>query len=156
MEFNGTFLATIITFIVFVLLMNIILYKPVLTIMEKRKTVIDENYKLAEENKAKASELEQEKNIKLAEAKEDAKSQYNDILTEFKTQRADIVASAQNTAREDVERSKIELENVSNEVKSQLKGSMRDLANDIVEKVIGYRSEVQNLNEDAVNKVLWD
>ena len=28
--------------------------------------------------------------------------------------------------------------------------------NDIVEKVIGYRSEVQGFDEDVVNKVLWE
>ena len=33
---------------------------------------------------------------------------------------------------------------------------MTDLANDIVEKVIGYRSDIQGFDEDVVNKVLWE
>ena len=32
---------------------------------------------------------------------------------------------------------------------------MNDLANDIVEKVLGYRSEVQGFNDDAVNEILY-
>ena len=54
------------------------------------------------------------------------------------------------------EYSKIELENLSNEVKVGLRNSMTDLANDIVEKIIGYRSEISGFDEDAVNKVLWE
>ena len=156
MEFNGTFLATIITFIAFVILMNKILYAPILGIMQKRREIIDDNYKSAQENDAKSAELTSEKEEKLADAKEEAREKYNEIVDEFKSQRTETVVNAQESAREEIQRSSIELENVSNEVKNNLKGSMTDLANDIVEKVIGYRSEVQNFDEEIVNKVLWE
>ena len=156
MEFNGTFLATIITFIVFVILMNKVLYVPILSIMEERKSIIDENYKSAQENDAKSAELTAGKEEKLSQAKDEAKGKYNETVDEFKAQRDETVANAHNSAKEELERSGIELENVSNEVKNSLKGSMADLANDIVEKVIGYRSDVQGFNEEVVNKVLWE
>ena len=66
-----------------------------------------------------------------------------------------ILAIAGCTSKEEIENSRIELENVSNEVKQSLKGSMTDLANDIVEKVIGYRSEVQGFDDEAVNNILY-
>ena len=156
MEFNATFLATIITFIVFVLLMNKILYAPILNIMEERKSFIDGNYKEASNNDAKFEELSREKDEKLQGAKDDAKERYNEALDKYKTLRNEIVAEAQENAREAIEQSNIELENVSNEVKQSLKASMTDLATDIVEKVIGYRSEVQGFDEEVVNKVLWE
>ena len=74
----------------------------------------------------------------------------------FTNEKSEIIANAQIVAKEELEQSKIELENVSNEVKHALKGSMTDLANDIVEKVIGYRSEVQGFDDEVVNKVLWE
>ena len=43
MEFNGTFLIAAISFIIFTLLMNKILYKPVSEIIEKRKLFFEEN-----------------------------------------------------------------------------------------------------------------
>ncbi len=156
MEFNATFLATIITFVVFVILMNKVLYAPILSIMEERKAFIDNNYKEAEDNEARFAGLVEEKEEKLMQAKEDARDKYNRTLGEFKTQRTDKITSAQDFAKNELEQSKLELENVSNEVKNSLKGSMTDLANDIVEKVIGYRSEVQGFDEDVVNKVLWE
>lgn len=156
MEFNGTFLATIITFIMFVILMNQILYAPILGIMEKRRTIIDENYKSAQDNDAKSAELVAEKEEKLFQAKDEAKGKYNETVDKFKAQRDETVTNAQVSAKEELERSGIELENVSNDVKNSLKGSMTDLANDIVEKVIGYRSDVQGFDEEVVNKVLWE
>ena len=155
MEFNATFLATIVTFILFVILMNKILYAPILSIMEERRAFIDGNYKAASENDTKAIELTEEREEKLSEAKDEARAKYNDTISEFKTQRAEEIANAQNSAKEEIEQAKIELENVSNEVKQNLKSSMTDLANDIVEKVIGYRSEVQGFDDEAVNNILY-
>lgn len=156
MEFNGTFLATIITFLIFVCLMNKILYAPILSIMEKRKAFIDANYKEAEDNNIRVQGLEEERDERFVEAKEGARNNYNKILDEYKEQRVKVIAKAQSVAKSRLEDSKVELENVSNDVKNSLKGSMTDLANDIVEKVIGYRSEVQGFDEDVVNKVLWE
>ena len=156
MEFNGTFLATIVTFVLFVFLMNKILYNPILNIMEQRKNFIDGNYESAKNNDAKTESLTNEREEKLLTAKNDARAQYLEKLGEFKSQKSDILSEAQNSANAKLEASKLELEHLSNEVKQGLKGSMTSLANDIVEKVVGYRSEVQGFDDEMVNKVLWE
>ena len=45
MEFNGTFLATIVTFVLFVFLMNKVLYAPILGIMKQRQDFIDHQFR---------------------------------------------------------------------------------------------------------------
>ena len=158
MEFNGTFLVTIITFVVFVFLMNKILYAPILSIMEERKSVIDGNYKVAEDNMIRVQGLAEEKEERLSDAKDKAKVRYNNIVEQFKSQKADIEKEANTDSAEQLSKSNAELENISNDVKNALKGSMTDLANDIVEKIIGYRSSVQDYDykDDVINKVLWE
>ena len=156
MEFNATFLATIISFILFVILMNKILYTPILNIMEERKSYIDDNYKAVEKNDAKIKKLTEKKEEKLLVAKEEAREIYTETVDEFKAQKAQIISEAQDIAKEELEKSKIELENLSNEVKEGLKNSMTDLANDIVEKVIGYRSEVQGFDNKTVDEILYN
>lgn len=156
MEFNATFLVTIITFVIFVLLMNKILYAPILSIMEERKNFVDCNYKNAEDNDYRTQGLAEEKDEMLSQAKEEARGKYNQTLDEFKAQRDNEIENAHNVANNEILASNADLENLSNEVKNSLKGSMANLANDIVEKVIGYRSEVQNFDEEVVNKVLWE
>lgn len=155
MEFNATFLATIITFILFVFIMNKILYRPILGIMDERKSFIDSNYKCADENNTKSEELVAEKEAKLDDAKDDARGKYLEAVDEFKNQKADIISDAQKVASEELERSREELRGASDEAKNALKGSMNDLANDIVEKVIGYRSDIQGFDDEVVNNVLW-
>lgn len=155
MEFNGTFFATIITFIVFVFVMNKILYAPILKVMEEREEFIRSNYKEADDNNAKSDELTQEKAEKLDEARDDARSKYIEMVDGYKTRKSEILQEAQDKANEELEQSRNELSKVSDEVKQGLKGSMSELANDIVEKVIGYRSEIDGFNKDTVDEVLW-
>ena len=156
MEFNGTFLATIITFIIFVFVMNKVLYAPIIGIMEERKNLIDTNYKSAKDNDAKTEELVQEKEEKLNVAKNDAREKYLETVSDFKSQKADIISKAQGEAKEELEHYKAELVSVSDDVKNSLKNSMNELANDIVEKVIGYRSEINGFDNEIVDDVLWD
>ena len=117
MEFNGTFLATIITFIVFVFLMNKILYAPVLDIIEKRKNFVDTNYKDAQNNNTRTEELGREKEEKLAGAKDDARGKYISILDEFKNKKSDFIREAQDSAQGELDKAQADLNNLSNEVK---------------------------------------
>ncbi len=155
MEFNGTFFATIITFIVFVFIMNKILYAPILGIMEQRESVINGNYKIADENNTKVKILSEEKEEKLDNAKVEARDNYLRTLKEYKSKKSDIISDAQNSAIENIEKANTELDNLSNEVKNGLKGYMNDLAEDIVEKVIGYRSNIDEFDNSKVDEVLW-
>lgn len=155
MEFNATFLATIISFILFVILMNKILYAPILNIMEERKNFVDANYNSAKENDAKSEDLVNEKEEKLSGAKDDARDKYLETIDGYKTQKSEMIADAQDSAKEELEQARADLKALSDDVKNGLKGSMTDLANDIVEKVIGYRSEVNGVDDNKVNEVLW-
>ena len=155
MEFNGTFFAAIISFLVFVFVMNKILYEPVRKIVNERNDFINGNYSKANENNSKAEELTKERDEKLAESNEKARGKYNEILADFKEQRADILKEAQDKSREELDEAYSNLKDVSNEAKEGLKWKMTDLANDIVEKVLGYRSEVQVFDNDKVNDILY-
>ena len=68
MEINATILVSAISFIVFIFIMNKILYKPVLEIMEKRQNYIDANKNEADEHHKKAQQLLVDKDARVAEA----------------------------------------------------------------------------------------
>ncbi len=155
MEFNATFLVTIISFIVFVFLMNKILYEPMLRIVAQRRAFVDENLQAADDNHKKADEISAQKEENLKGARSDAKNKYSEAVDEFKSKKESIVKQAQTDAEGEFNKAYEGLINLSNETKEGLKGRMTDLANDIVEKVIGYRSEVQGFNNDEVNKILY-
>ena len=155
MEFNGTFFVVIISFIVFVYLMNKLLYKPVRSIVQKRREIIEGNYSDAEANNQRSQELTEEREEKLISAREDARVQYNETLNEFKSKKSEILEKANDETKNELNSAYDNLNNVSNDAKSKLKNSITDLANDIVERVLGYRSEVQGFNNDKIDEILY-
>ena len=155
MEFNATFLATIVSFLVFVFLMNKILYEPMRKIVSERKNFIDDNLSAADINHKKAEAISKNKEAKLKTARDDARGLYTKSINDFKAQKNEILNNAQNEANGELNQAYSNLNNVSNETKEALKGRMTDLANDIVEKMIGYRSEVQGFDNDTVNRILY-
>lgn len=44
LEFNATFLVSMISFIVFIIIMNAIFYKPILGVIEEREKFINDHY----------------------------------------------------------------------------------------------------------------
>lgn len=155
MEFNGTFLVTIISFVLFVFVMNKILYEPISNIVAQRREFVDENLRTADINHKKANEISAQKEEKLKGARNDARNKYSDAVVDFKNKKNDILKNAQCDADNELMQTYENLNNLSNEAKEGLKGRMTDLANDIVEKMIGYRSEVQGFDNDAVNRILY-
>lgn len=155
MEFNGTFLVTIISFVLFVFVMNKILYEPINNIVAQRREFVDENLRTADINHKKANEISAQKEEKLKGARNDARNKYSDAVVDFKNKKNDILKNAQCDADNELMQTFENLNNLSNEAKEGLKGRMTDLANDIVEKMIGYRSEVQGFDNDAVNRILY-
>ncbi len=156
MEFNGTFLASIISFLVFVYLMNKVLYEPMRKIVTERQNFISQNYSAAETNKQKSEALNSERDEKLSEARDEARQKYNESVSSYKNERANIVNTAQRQSVQDLEQEYENIKNVSNEAKEVLKGKMTELANDIVEKVLGYRSEICEIDNNKLNEILYN
>ena len=77
MEFNATFIVSAISFIIFVVLMNIILYAPLQKVVEERKKTVDNNYNEANANSEKSTALLKDRADKILKAGQDAKSVIN-------------------------------------------------------------------------------
>ena len=155
MEFNGTFFVTIITFVLFVVIMNKILYAPILDIMEKRKEYIDSNYNNAKNNNIKAEELTKERQNKLNEAEKNAKVEYSNIIDNYKAERDDKINLLKETEKNNLNLSVLDLKKVSDEAKDRLKESMTDFASDISSKILGYKTDVQGFDNEQVSEILW-
>ena len=155
MEFNGTFLVTIISFVLFVFVMNKILYEPIGRIVAQRREFVDGNLRSAEDNHKKAEAISAQKEEKLKCARDDARNKYSASVSDYKNQKGEIIKNAQAAADDELRQAYENLNNLSDSAKEGLKGRMTDLANDIVEKMIGYRSEVQGFDNDEVNRILY-
>lgn len=136
--------------------MNKILYEPVNKIVAKRQEFVDGNLRLADENHKKAEEISNQKDEKLKNARGEAKGRYSEAVDGYKAQKEDIVATAKRETDDELSCAYENLNNLSNDVKTALKGRMNELANDISEKILGYRSNIEGFDDEAVNRILYN
>lgn len=154
LEFNATIVIAIISFVVFMFLMNMILYKPMLEIVEKRRQLLDNNKEEAELNNQKADELATEKEQKLEEARFNSRKIIADILDEAKGEKAGIIAIAQQNAHECLNDTKAQLDDEAHHLKNAVKQDVVDIAQTIVTKVTGREIAITNVDDNKLNEVM--
>ncbi|MBR1976796.1 hypothetical protein IKA15_00780 [bacterium] len=69
MEFNATFIFSLVSFLVFMWIMNIILYEPIANIVAQRKKYLDDNAQITSKNNEEVKSINAAREQKLEEAR---------------------------------------------------------------------------------------
>ena len=132
-----TLLVQMVIFLVLVFILNVLLYKPILSIIDRRKKQLEES-----ENEIKLFNESAEKRVseyeeKLKQAKLKASEQKKEIIQEGVNQAKNIVDAVRNEipviAQEFQQKMNIEIE----KAKSVLDGRYKDLSLEIARKILG-------------------
>ena len=139
LEFSAWFFAQLANFLLLLIVLNIILYKPILRIIEERK----ENTTGALEN-AKALDREKDEVMaqideKLSEARGNARTVYEGLSNEGLDTQKKALESAQNEAVEINRKAKQELEAATETARAGLKSDIEGFSKQIVEKLVGTK-----------------
>lgn len=137
MEFNATFLVSIISFIVFVIIMNWIFYKPLQKIVSERQNFIDETNEDAKLHKEKADALLRDKAKKLEKTKFEAKKVITEKSEEVKAKKTILTSKAKEKSAQKVETAKEALQKSKDEAQAVLSEQVKDLAQEISSKILG-------------------
>ncbi len=159
LKFDFNFLWTIFNLVLFFVLMRLFLFKPIKKTMDKRKELIDNQFKAAEEANALAEEkmADYEKKIAnayaegdqiIAQARDDAKVEYSKIIDRAEKDASDM---------KDAARKQIKIEQDAARRVSQ--EEIASLAMQAAEKVVGKSVSAQSdsdifdefLNEGSVD-----
>jgi len=137
LEINSTLWIQLVNFLIMIFLLNVLLFKPVLKVMEKRKNHLQD---LDEEVKSLDSEVEQKManyKEKLREARLEAMNQKNEIQRKASEEGKDIVDEARGKLSQIVEdfNQKVDKEIVS--ARNVLKSQSEKISVEISEKVLG-------------------
>ena len=144
MEFNATFIVAFISFIIFIITMNMILYQPISDIVEKRQKFIDENYNEANVNNEKSKNLLKDKENKIQYIKNNAKEKLLNAQDNAKEKKNHNIHIAKQQANVDIEEKIIDFQNQSNNAREVLKNDTISLAQMICDKLIGEQAEKIN------------
>lgn len=137
-EFNATLIVAMISFVVFMFIMNAIFYRPILNIIRKRDEFVNQNYEAAKEMSDKAKELNNEYQTKLNDAK--AKSR-NNIAKEMESAQkvyTEQTCDAKEKAKIQIQNNKKIIESEKIKLCEELDSStIENISSEILKKVMG-------------------
>ena len=156
LEFNATFLIAIFSFIIFMILMNLVLYKPMREIVEKRERLLTENEKSVDVNTRKIDELHKIKEEKLNETRIEARAIISEITTQAKQEKNQILSDFVQQVRNEREAAYNQLESEISNAKTELKDEVVAFAKEIADKISGHSVICENVEERDIDEVLHD
>jgi len=135
-EFNATFIVAMVSFVVFIMIMNAIFYKPILNIIRKREDYINSNYENSKEFEKSAKEFEQTHAAGMSKAQEDCRKRFNSDVSKFQNEANDKIKEAKDLNKAEIQKKKENLLNCENELKNTVNNTIvHDLADIVVSKI---------------------
>lgn len=153
-EFNATFLIAMISFILFIIIMNKILYRPILSIISERQDYIDKNNSAAMNSKNMTKDILDDKEKRLNEAAVESKKLISNRVMTENNNAAKLTEEAKKQSLSDINSAKEELQNEANEAREVLKGNIRDLAENISSKILGENVTIEVVDNDLIDREL--
>ena len=153
-EFNATFLIAMISFVVFIIIMNAILYKPIQSIISERENYIDSNLKAAKDSKTKAQGLLDDREAKLTEASANSRQIVSGRVQRENENAKKLTEKAKTDSQMNIASVKENLRKEELETANSLSGNIKELAESISEKILGEKTLIDNVDYELISKVL--
>jgi len=127
----------IINFLVLLFLLNIVLYRPIRNIIQKRKEEMDRLERAMEEYRARAQDSAREIEEGMVLARKEGFREKEDIKQEGVEEEKSILAEAMAKAGEKVHAGKAEIEAKIEEVRKELESQVASFSAELVSKILG-------------------
>ncbi|BCA81205.1 ATP synthase F0 subunit B [Desulfuromonas sp. AOP6] len=136
-EINGTIIVQFVNFIVLMVALNFILYKPLRSMLQKRKETIDGSHQRAKDLAVQVDEKMAAYQEKLQEAKIAASKEKAVMREEAVSKETGILSTARQNATETLETMKKKVSGEAEEARKALRSDAKTLASDIASKLLG-------------------
>lgn len=137
-EFNATFLVAMLSFVVFIMIMNAIFYRPILNVMRKREEYINSNYDEAKNNSEESQKLDTERSEKIQQTQNQCRTDIKNIVEEAQNIASKNAQEARVKVKDEIQSRKDSLTRESEALEGALKSSVvTDLASSITSKLLG-------------------
>lgn len=154
MEFNATFLVSVISFIIFTIIMNKIFYKPLENVMDERQKFIDDAKSDALNSNNRADAILKEKEDRLNKSAFDSKKLVADKINAANENSKTLTDNAKQKSQDEISSAKSNLQNEALQTSEELKSKVKDLAEVISSKVLGIETHIENSDNELVNRIL--
>lgn len=152
MEFDATFLISLISFIVFVFIMNKIFYAPILKIMQQRQDFVEQNYNSAKLTKLETEEHTAYRNSELEKSREEARNIISENSQNLKAERSKKIAEYKETKFGSISKERDNLRNSALEAKETLKDNVVDIAKQISQTILGSSVSTDKIDKSQIKE----
>jgi|GEM_PF-626366 len=154
LQIDGTFLIAGLSFILFVMIMNWILYEPMMRILGEREDFYNMNSEAAAEAKSKTETILEESRQKISSTQKEAQELIKKTSESAKTKKSQTLKTAKEACGHkicDVQQTvDVQIRNV----KSELHGEISNFVDEITAKVIGREMSPVVLDTQRIEQLL--
>ncbi|MBK9098331.1 MAG: F0F1 ATP synthase subunit B [bacterium] len=149
----GLMIWTVITFIVLLLILKKVAWKPILTALDKRESDIKESLAQAEKAKDEARKILEENQANLAKAEEESKKIIEQSRAYAESLKEQMIKDSKDQAKKIVDEASSEIQRKKDSAFEELKGQIAEIAVNAAEKIIRESLDAQK-SKQVVDKYL--
>ena len=136
MEFNATFIVTIISFLLFMYIMNLIFYIPIKTIGEKRNEIISQNNREADNMENNAQAITEETENRYSQAISNANKKMNKKISEANFDSQKQLNELKDKSLREIIEIKRQLKIEEDDAQKVLDSDMESIVNQLTDKIL--------------------
>ncbi len=136
-DINISLLFQLANFIVLIIVLNFILFKPIRQIMQEREQGISAAFGDAKIAQDRMQQLLDQYNASLAEAKQKSTATYNAIYQQGLDSQRDLISAERSKAGEALDKARAEIAAASEAARTDLKKEAERLSQEITSKLLG-------------------
>jgi F-type H+-transporting ATPase subunit b len=136
-DINNTLLIQLINFLVLLIVLHVILFKPIRQIMREREAGISNALGDAKNAQKRGQELLEQYTISLAEAKQKATTAYHALYQQGLDAQRDLIAAERSQAGGLLDKARAEITAASNAARADLQNEAARLSQEITTKLLG-------------------
>jgi F-type H+-transporting ATPase subunit b len=137
LKIDKTLIIQVVIFIATIFILNSVLFKPLLQLVERREALTTGRLKEAKELEARVTQIMKEYKEKLDEVRAKAMQERNEIRREALTAGEKIIAKAHNEAQALLQEAKAKLESEAREIREKIKPEIEILARETASQILG-------------------
>jgi F-type H+-transporting ATPase subunit b len=151
----GLMIWTVITFIILLLILKKVAWKPILSALDKRENDIRESLAQAEKAKDEAKQILEENQANLAKAEEESRKIIEQSRTYAESLKEQLMRESKEQAKKIVDDASSEIQRNKDAAFEELKGQIAEIAVNAAEKIIRESLDAQK-SKQVIDKYLND
>ncbi len=136
LEFNWTFIAMLINFLVLLFILNAILFKPLLKIVKERDDTVKGNLDAAKDMTNKREESIALLSRELTESRNKAKEMFESLKSEAVNKQKEVHSAAEAEAASILEKARAEIKAEAEKARKALRADVDKFSDEIVRKLV--------------------